>query len=82
MERRMHFDLEAAGLDPEKLVTRGQLADLVRDRFGIPLTKSRIEKDAALGHGPKVAAVYGRTHLITLRDGFAYALAKARPVEA
>jgi hypothetical protein len=78
----MNFDLEAAGLDPNKLVTRGQLAALVRDQVGIPLTESRIDKDAMAGRGPKVAAVYGRTHLISIRDGFDYALAKVRRVAA
>jgi hypothetical protein len=77
----MQFDIESAGLDPEKLVTRSQLADLVRERLGIPLTKSRIEKDSALGCGPKVTAIYGRCHLITVRDGFAWAVAKARLIE-
>lgn len=77
----MQFDLEAHGLNPEKLVTRRQLADLVREQLGIPLTKSRIEKDAALGCGPKVTAIYGRCHLITVRDGFAWAAAKARLIE-
>jgi hypothetical protein len=78
----MEFDFEAAGLDPDKLCTRSQLAALVRDRLGIPLTESRIDKDAACGCGPRVAAMYGRTHLIAIKDGFAYALAKARPAAA
>jgi hypothetical protein len=38
----MNFDLAAAGLDPKKLVTRGQLAALVRELTGIPLVESRI----------------------------------------
>jgi hypothetical protein len=78
----MDFDLEAAGLDPNRLVTRGQLAALVREKTGIPMVESRIDKDAMVGRGPKVTALYGRTHLIRIRDGFDYALAKARPVAA
>jgi hypothetical protein len=78
----MNFDLEAAGLDPNKLVTRGQLAALVREKTGIPMVESRIDKDSMIGRGPRVAAVYGRTHLIRIQDGFDYALAKARPVAA
>jgi hypothetical protein len=78
----MQFDFEAAGLDPNKLCTRSQLADLVREKTGIPLTESRIDKDAMVGRGPKVSAIYGKTHLITIKDGFAYALAKARPAAA
>ena len=76
----MNFDLEAAGLDPNKLVTRAQLAALVRERTGIPIVESRIDKDAMIGRGPRVAAVYGRTHLIRIRDGFDYALAKIASV--
>jgi hypothetical protein len=78
----MNFDLEAAGLDPNKLVTRAQLAALVREKTGIPMVESRIDKDAMVGRGPKVTALYGKVHLISIRDGFAYALAKARPVAA
>jgi hypothetical protein len=78
----MNFDLAAAGLDPKKLVTRGQLAALVRELTGIPLVESRIDKDSMIGRGPRVAAVYGRTHLIRIQDGFDYALGKVRPVAA
>jgi len=78
----MQFDFEAAGLDPKKLCNRSQLADLVRAKTGIPLTESRIDKDSMVGCGPKVSAIYGKTHLITIKDGFAYALAKARPAAA
>jgi hypothetical protein len=70
----MNFDLEAAGLDPNKLVTRAQLAALVREKTGIPIVESRIDKDAMIGRG------YGRTHLIRIRDGFDYALAKIASV--
>ena len=78
----MNFDLEAAGLDPNKLVTRAQLAALVREKTGIPMVESRIDKDAMVGRGPKVTALYGQIHLIRIKDGFDYALAKARPVAA
>jgi hypothetical protein len=78
----MNFDFEAAGLDPNKLVTRAQLALLVREKTGIPIVESRIDKDAMVGRGPKVTALYGKVQLIRSRDVFDYALAKARPVAA
>jgi hypothetical protein len=62
----MNFDFEAAGLDPNKLVTRAQLAALVREKTGIPMVESRIDKDAMVGRGPKVTALYGKVHLILL----------------
>jgi hypothetical protein len=45
------------------LLTRKGISELARSQFGIPLPKSRIEKDCIAEKGPKVAATYGHVHL-------------------
>jgi hypothetical protein len=66
----------------DRYLTRRQLVALVRERTGIPVTESRLDKEAMLGTAPKPAALYGRRHLYTEADGLAWARSLIRPVEA
>jgi hypothetical protein len=45
------------------LVTIDGAVALIRERTGIPIPKSRIHKDSALGIAPKPAAIYGKRYL-------------------
>jgi hypothetical protein len=45
------------------LVTIDAAVMLVRERTGVPITKSRIHKDSARGIAPRPDATYGRRYL-------------------
>ena len=49
--------------DEYPLVTIDGAVALIRERTGIPIPKSRIHKDSALGIAPKPAAIYGNSRL-------------------
>jgi len=49
--------------DDAPLVTIDAAVELVRERTGVPITRSRIHKDSARGIAPKQAAIYGRRYL-------------------
>jgi len=69
--------------DTGPLLTRRQGVDLVRAE-GIPLTKSRVDKDSALKKGPRPAARFGKQDLYTREEFRAYArgLLKSTEMEA
>jgi hypothetical protein len=50
-------------IDDEALVTVDAAVALIRTRTGIPIPKSRFQKDSANGIAPRPDAVYGRTYL-------------------
>jgi hypothetical protein len=67
-------------IDNTRLVTIDAAVELVRERTGVPITKSRIHKDSAAGIAPPPDAVYGRRYLWRPEKILAYAeaLIKAR----
>jgi hypothetical protein len=63
------------------LVTRRGGVELSRSAEGIPLTKSRVDKDCMRGVGPKPAARFGRTELYTQEEFLRYARTLIRPID-
>jgi hypothetical protein len=55
------------------LVTIDAAVELVREKTGVPITKSRIHKDSARGIAPPPDAVYGRRYLWRPEKILAYA---------
>ncbi len=49
--------------DNTPLVTIDAAVELVREKTGVPITKSRIHKDSAAGIAPRPDAIYGRRYL-------------------
>jgi hypothetical protein len=72
------FDFHARGLDPDRFLTRRGVAELAMRVFGIPLSKSTIDKKALRGEGPPVDAVIGAKHLTSTRNAVAYVLRQLR----
>lgn len=63
-----------------KYVTRKTGVQLVNERYGIPLKKSRVDKDVALGVGPTPAANYGPTELYTEEEFVRWALGRLKSI--
>ena len=61
------------------LVTIDAAVELVRERTGIPIKKSRIHKDSAAGIAPPPDAVYGRRYLWRPEKILAYAQTLIKP---
>jgi hypothetical protein len=59
--------------DNTPLVTIDAAVELVREKTGVPITKSRIHKDSAAGIAPPPDAVYGRRYLWQPEKILAYA---------
>jgi hypothetical protein len=59
--------------DAPPLVTIDEAVKLVREKTGVPITKSRIHKDSAAGVAPPPDAVYGRRYLWRPEKILAYA---------
>ena len=59
----------------ERYVTRQEGIDAAQKIIGLPLKRSRVEKDALSGRGPKPAAWYGKRPLYRYDDFIAYARA-------
>jgi|SRR5260370_28857945 hypothetical protein len=59
------------------LVTIDAAVLLVRERTGVPITKSRIHKDSARGIAPPPDAIYGRRYLWRPEKILAYAQSRA-----
>jgi hypothetical protein len=57
-------------------VTRRGGVELVRQKTGIPLSKSTVDKDCHLGRGPKPVAKYGPKHLYEPEEFLRYARAR------
>lgn len=66
--------------DSESLLTRDQIVERVREKLGIPITKSTIEKAAMNGTGPVPAQRYGKTLLYTEAAAFTWARTLTSPV--
>jgi hypothetical protein len=64
-----------------QFLTRKQAVELVRSETGIPVTESRLDKEAMLGTAPKPAALYGRRHLYTREAVLGWAQTLIRPIE-
>jgi hypothetical protein len=64
------------------LITRDQIVERVREKLGIPITKSTIEKAAMHGTGPKPAEKYGKTLLYREADALAWARTLTTSVDA
>jgi hypothetical protein len=75
------FDFKAHGLDPDKFVTRRGIVALSIEVFGIPLSKSRLDKDAAAGVGPTADARVGQRALYRVRTAVPYILARLSEVK-
>jgi hypothetical protein len=65
--------------DDAPLVTIDAAVELVRQRIGVPITKSRIHKDSAAGIAPPPDAVYGRRYLWRPEKILAYAQTLIKP---
>jgi hypothetical protein len=63
------------------LMTRRELVEVARRETGIPVTYSRLMKDAADGKGPKPAAQFGKQYLYKPADAIAYAKSLIQPVK-
>lgn len=68
-------------IDDEALVTVNGAVMLIRETLGIPIPKSRFQKDSANGIAPPPDAVYGRTYLYRPGKILAYARTLIRPPE-
>jgi hypothetical protein len=55
------------------LLTAQRVCKLVEDRLGVPLRRSRLHKDSALGKGPKPAARFGKQYLYDEAEALRYA---------
>jgi len=66
----------------EPLLTRDQIVESAREKLGIPITKSTIEKAAMNGTGPQPAARYGKAFLYEERVALAWARTLITPVAA
>ncbi len=58
--------------DDERLLTRPECVELIEEKIGAPVTKSRFDKDAMLGRAPRPTAFYGRMQLYRASDVLAY----------
>jgi hypothetical protein len=56
----------------EALVTVDGAVALIRETLGVPIPKSRFQKDSANGTAPRPTAVYGRRFLYEPRKILAY----------
>jgi len=65
--------------DDTPLLTIDAAVELVRERTGVPITKSRIHKDSAAGIAPPPDAVYGRRYLWRPEKILAYAQTLIKP---
>jgi hypothetical protein len=76
------FDFEAHGLDPDKYVTRRGIVELADKLFGIPLSKSKIDKMAMAGNGPSIDARIGQRELTRIRNAVPFILAQLSEVRS
>ena len=63
------------------LLTRRELCEFVRQQSGIPISYSRLMKDAAAGFGPPPAATFGKRFLYRKADALAYAKSLIVPAQ-
>jgi len=77
-------DEALVAIDDQRLVTVDGAVMLIRQTFGIPIPKSRLQKDSANGVAPRPAVIYGRTYLYRPSEILTYAktLVKPFPPEA
>ena len=71
--------------DPEindPLLTRDQIVEVTRQKLGIPIAKSTIDKAAMDGSGPQPAARYGKKFLYRESVALAWARTLISPVAA
>jgi len=66
-------------IDDERLVTFDGAVRLIHETLGIPIPKSRLQKDSANGIAPPPDAIYGRTYLFRPAKILAYARTLVRP---
>jgi hypothetical protein len=70
---------EALAIDDQRLVTVDGAVMLIRQTFGIPLPKSRLQKDSAAGRAPRPAMVYGNRYLYRPSEILTYAKTLVKP---
>ena len=58
--------------DNERLLTRSESVEFIKDELGVPMTPSRFDKDSMAGRAPKPAAYYGRRQLYRRDDLLVY----------
>ena len=66
-------------VDDTRLVTVDGAVALINEATGIPIPKSRFQKDRANGIAPPPDAVYGRRHLFRPSKILVYAKTLIRP---
>ena len=66
----------------EALLTIQDAVEFIRRETGIPITRSRIEKDSSNGITPKPAATYGRRYLWRRAEMLDYARSLIKPTAA
>jgi hypothetical protein len=67
--------------DGRPFLTRKEAVEFIRDRLGIPLSPSVLDKKCMRGEGPAVAGYWGKRELYTqqnLKD-WAFGLVTAKP---
>ena len=64
------------------LVTIDGAVNLIHEKTGIPVPKSRIHKDLAAGIAPSPDAIYGRRYLWRPERILAYAQSLIRPAQS
>jgi hypothetical protein len=56
----------------DRLLTRADVVEVIRNILGVPLTQSRLDKDTMSGLAPQPVAYYGRRQLYSRADALAY----------
>jgi hypothetical protein len=74
-EANMYTETEGA------LVTMDGAVDLIRRETGVPIPKSRLQKDSAKGIAPRPAALYGRRYLYHPEKILEYGRTLIKPFE-
>jgi hypothetical protein len=56
----------------ERYLTRREVVEVIRNELGVPVSESRLDKDAMLGLTPRPVAFFGRQRLYRRRDAISY----------
>ena len=65
--------IETLSAASRPLLTARGVCEIVEERLGIPLRRSRLHKDSALGKGPKPTARFGKQFLYDEAEALRYA---------
>jgi hypothetical protein len=61
-----------------RYLTRAELAAVLRDDFGFPVSKNLLDKEAHRGTGPEPEGTWGKWVMYTLPSGLAWARKRFR----